>query len=223
MEQRKRMALTTTTGRVAKRRKTTSRGYIPRNWTKAEWKYLDVTINQDINTTATYTLLNGLAPGTAANQRVGQKVTIRSLELRLKLTTTAATGVNQVCRYLLLLDRQANGAAPAAVTDFLVGQSTTAPRQLANRKRFKLIRDNTFPMGGVLNGAGTGSAEPSDRYEKDYVKFKRPLIVEYNAGVAGTIADIASNSLFFVTFGTEVAGNTDVGCTGYIRIRYTDM
>lgn len=201
----------------------TYRGYQPRAFSRGEWKYLDITVNQDINTTATNTLLNGLVPGTGASQRVGMKTTIRSIEIRLKCTTTAATGVNQVCRWLILLDRQSNGAAPAAVTDFLLAQSTTAPRQLANRKRFKIIVDRAFAMGGVLNGAGTGSALPQDRMFKVYIKFRRPIVVEYNVGNAGTIADIASNGLFLVTFGTEVAGNTDCGCTGYIRTRYTDM
>lgn len=85
------------------------------------------------------------------------KVEIRSIEIRLNTNVTPATGVSQVARWLILLDRQCNGAAPAAVTDFLLAQSSTAPRQLANRKRFKILFDKSFRLGGVLNGAGTGA------------------------------------------------------------------
>lgn len=199
------------------------RGWNPRQFVRGEWKFLDSSINQDINTTAVLTLVNGLQPGNSASQRIGMKVSIKSMEIRLNVNVTPATGVSQVNRWFILLDRQANGAAPAAVTDYLVAQSSTAPRQLANRKRFKLITDKIYRLGGVLNGAGTGAQVAEGRMFKMYIKFRRPIIVEYNAGVAGTIADISSNSLFFGTFGTEAPGNTDTNCTGYVRIRYTDL
>lgn len=58
---------------------------------------------------------------------------------------------------------------------------------------------------------------------KLYKKFRRPITEEFNTGVAGTVADISTCSMYFITFGTEAPGNTDVNCTGYVRIRYTDV
>lgn len=195
--------------------------YRPRETSKGEWKYLDTTITGDMNTTAGLYLLNGLAPGTAANQRVGMKVTIRSIELRCRMTTSPVTGVDQYVRMILVLDRQPNGAVIGAVTDVLLAQSISSPRNLANRKRFKIMMDKQYAMGSNLNAATTPSTLPNMRLVKKYIK--RPIITEYNTGVAGTIADISTNSLYLMVFGTEVAGNTDTNLAGYIRIRYTDM
>lgn len=150
------------------------------------------------------------------------RVTIRSIELRIRATTTPATGVDQYCRISLVLDRQLNGAAPGAYTDIFLATSVTAPRSLANRRRFKILWDRAFPMGSNLNAGGTPSTLPNMRMFKSYIKFKRPIIEEFNTGVAGTVADIATNSLYLVTYGTEIAGNMDTNMAGYTRIRYTD-
>ena len=58
---------------------------------------------------------------------------------------------------------------------------------------------------------------------KAYIKFRRPIVTEYNAGVAGTIADIATNSLYLITIGQQNAGLTAGITLGTCRIRYTDM
>ena len=56
----------------------TYRGFAGPQQLKAEWKYLDTAINQPINTTGAQKLLNALAPGSGASQRIGMKVSIRS-------------------------------------------------------------------------------------------------------------------------------------------------
>lgn len=195
------------------------RQYQPRMFSLAEWKYTDVFVNVDINTAPTITLLNGLVPGNSASQRVGNKVTIRSLEMRARVQTIAATGVEQFCRWFIVLDRQANGAAPAAITDILTANSVIALRNLENRKRFKIIVDKAFPMGATSVSTGTVCS----RMYKVYIKFRRPILVEFNNGVAGTIADIVSNAIHFCTLGNVVAGNTDANLQTTVRLRYTDM
>lgn len=194
-------------------------GYNPRGFVHGEWKYVDNVFTDAISTTTTMTLCDALAPGTAANQRIGMKVAIRSIELRVWLMNNAATGVEQAVRVMLFWDRQANGAIPAAVTDIIIAASPIAPRNLANRRRFKIIKDKVFTIGSCA--ATTGS--PTSRTYKNYIKFKKPVIVEYNAGVAGNIADISSNSLYMLTIGTEADGDTCCGCNAVIRVRYTDM
>lgn len=143
------------------------------------------------------------------------KVTVRSVELRLYFGATPATGIDQVHRWQIFMDRQANGAAPA-VGGHLVANNVYAMRSLATRKRYKILVDKTYNIDAV--------GEPgSFRTAKFYMKFKRPIITEYNAGVAGTIADIVSNSLFFYCVGTVAAGATAGVLYGYARVRYTDM
>lgn len=201
----------------------TFRGFYPRGFSQGEWKYKDVIVNADINSTATLTLLNGIAPGTGAQERIGMKITVRSIQMSLRFTTTPATGVDQYCRVFLVMDRQCNGAVIGAPTDILAAGNVSGLRNLANRKRFKIMWDKLVPMGGNLNAAGTPSTLPNMRIVKMYMKLRRPLVIEYNTGIAGTVADISTNSLYLVTLGTEAAGNTDVNMVGYARIRYVDM
>jgi len=162
------------------------------------------------------TLLNGLAPGNSASQRVGMKVSIQSLELRIRNQVTAGTGVDQIHRLIVLQDQQANGIVPAALTDFLNAGNYQGLRNLAQRKRFRILKDYYF----TLNATGEAG---SQKCIHKYMKFRRPIITEFNAGVAGTIADISTNSLFFVCIGSIAPGATAGTSVGYIRIRYTDM
>lgn len=226
MYYRKRQALQDYRGPPRKTRRTTAprsgglvpsyRGYTPRAFSRGEWKFLDLTVNNAMDTTGAMLLLNGLQPGSSASQRIGMKVSIRSLEMKLIGFATAGTGVDQEHRWLVLLDRQANGAAPAALTDFLAAGNTKGLRNLANRRRFKIVLDKRY----YVNSAGEPGAA---RVFNVYMKFRRPLIVEYNAGVTGTVADIVSNSLFLVLIGQQAAGATAGTLQGYVRIRYTDM
>lgn len=206
-----------------KRRKTTQTTYQktqsiyrPRSFTQGEWKYLDTTINVAVDQVGSFTLLNGLVPGSGASQRIGQKVSIMTMEFRLNSRCTPGTGIDQVHRLLFLLDRQANGAAPAALTDFLNAGNYQGLRQLNNRRRFKVLKDYYF------NVNATGEAG-SQRVIYKYMKFRRPIVVEYNAGIAGTIADIVSNAMYFIPIGQIAAGATAGSVVGYVRLRYTDM
>ena len=226
MYQRKRQALQKYRGPPRKTRRTTAprsgglvptyRGWTPRSFTRGEWKYLDTTINTACDTTGSMTLVNGLQPGTGASQRIGMKVMLRSMELSLVNSVPPVTGTDQNHRFLVLLDRQCNGAAPTALTDFLTPGNYLGMRSLVNRRRFKIILDKRCS----LNASG----EPgSDRLWKFYIKFRRPIIVEFNAGVAGTIADIVTNSLYIISVGQAAAGVGAGTLLGYCRIRYTDM
>lgn len=201
----------------SKRSRYTRRPYYPKATT--EWKYLDTVFNQDMNTTPVLQLLNGLTLGNTASTRIGQKYNIVTVEAQFRALTTAATGVEQFCRYLFVLDRQPNGVAPAAITDILSSNSPTALRNLENRKRFKIILSRTFAMGATSVATGTETS----RTFHDYVKFKRPITVDCNSQNNGDIRDIVTNSLYICVLGNMGAGNTDANLIGTIRVRYTDM
>jgi len=182
---------------------------------------VDTTLNQDLNSTAQINTLNAMALGNTASTRVGMKVDMRTIELCLRTWTTPATGVEQFGRVMLVLDRQTNAVGPAALTDILTSAAVTSPRNLANRKRFKILWDRKFTLGNnVTNTAGTGS--PTSRILKAYIQLRR-ISTDYNTANNGTVADITSNSLHLVYFGTEAAGNTDAFLVGTIRVRYTDV
>lgn len=162
------------------------------------------------------TLVNGLVLGNTASTRVGMKITIRSIQFKGYTLSTATTGIDQGHRITLVLDRQSNGVAPALLTDYFTPGDWNGLRNLANRKRFKIIIDKTYALNA--------SAEPGSwRAVKFYIKFRRPIIVEYNTANFGTVADIVCNSIYFVTVGSSAPGATAGSTYGNLRVRFTDM
>lgn len=195
----------------------TYRGFAPRQFARGEWKYLDTFVSTQVSTTPNLSLLNGIATGTAASQRVGMKVAIRSMELRGYMRITAGAGVPQMHRLLIVLDRQPNGAAPGAITDIVGSANVISLRNLANRKRFKIMYDKVWSFG-LFNQGGI-----EEKHFRAYFKFRRPIIVDFNTGTGGTIADISTNSIYACDIGTVALGATDGQCNMYCRLRYTDM
>lgn len=191
------------------------RGFNPRRFSKGEWKYVDQQDTHVLTNAVTLQLLNGLLPGTSASQRIGMKVMIRSIEMRFWLNA-AANSINTLARIALVLDKQANGA-PGAAADVWDNKATpynvVTIRNLANRKRFKIMWDKTLPV----------STEAPVKHYHLYMKLRRPIITEYNAGVAGTIADIASNSIYLYSWSNDNTGANQVTYTFVVRVRYTDM
>lgn len=181
-----------------------------------EWKTKDVDLTSAVSTTPVLTLINGTQNGTAYHNRVGTVISIRSVEMRIHFISTAGTGVDQIQRYSLVLDRQPNGTAPyfSDIYRMTGGYSSyISLRNLENRKRFKILWDRTYNIN-----VNTGT-----NYNKYlYIKFRRPIKTTYNAGNVGDIGDISSNSLYFVRVGSQAAGPTAGAVEGYSRIRFLD-
>ena len=194
-------------------------GFAPRQFQRGEWKYLDTQISHSVYTTPAQTLLNGLQPGTGATQRIGMKVAIRSIECRIIAQTYPASGLDNFVRWFIVIDRQTNASPISAITDVLTPGSVVSFRNLANRRRFKIILDKMFSMGNSMDKY----KDSNQRVFKYYLKFKTPILVEYNTGNAGTVYDIAASSLWFMSVGTATTAQTGSTLAGNIRIRYTDL
>lgn len=187
----------------------------PRGWPAGpEWKFKDTPVLTTINTVFGVSLLNGLRTGTSSSERIGQKVLMRTLELRLFMQAKPGS-TTQWTRCMVVLDRQPNGIYPA-LTDVLVSQDVYAPRNLSFRKRFKILWDKVL----ILNQTTTGS--PNSVFRKSFLNFKFPILVDYNQFITGAITDITSNSLLFLFFGQNPLGATDATMYMYGRMRYTD-
>lgn len=187
-----------------------------------EWKFVDTSIaNTNVSTTPQVTLLNGLAPGTNGSQRIGRKVRFHTIELKLFSVSDATTTYN-IVRYALVLDKQANGAAPA-FTDIYDAATPTALRNISNKERFSVLWDSgLIKLVGNLTGTISTQqlSEASAQVHEAYKKWS--WSTQYNAGTAGTVADIATNAVYFVAIGSQVSGTGDSVVSGQIRLRYTD-
>lgn len=177
-----------------------------------ELKASDVNVSMAADTTGAILLLNGIDPGTALNQRIGRQILAKKLRLRLACVVTAATGADQTQRVMVVLDKQPNGVA-LAITDVLTSVGTTANYNLSNQARFKILFDRRVYLNAT--------AEPFSAQLLD-VSLGQKYVVQFNAGVAGTVADITTNSLYMITIGSNAAGATAGTVTGASRLRFSD-
>lgn len=169
----------------------------------------------------TFILCNGMVQGTSGITRIGRQITVKSVAVNFMLKPAATTTAG-LFRLMLIWDHQANGAAPA-ITDIVgfndaattTANQITAPLNLQNRERFKVILDKRFPVGQII--ANSMVMPVIDHLEKFR---KQNVVVTYNAGNAGTVADIATESLYLVLLTT--AGVANCAVNGNVRIRFTD-
>jgi len=181
-----------------------------------ELKAVDVSGQINADLTGGVALLNGLGPGSDINQRIGRQIMMKSVMVTFQLNVTAGTGVDQVHRVLIVYDRQANAAAPTTANIISAagsGYDVIRPKNLENRSRFKILFDRTY----YLNASGESL---SGRVEKFYRRLAHPTT--FNAGVAGTIADITTGSLYIVCVGNIAVGATAGQLTYFSRVRYDD-
>lgn len=196
-----------------------------------ELKYKDVFLNgQALTSTATLTLLNGMQLGDDVSNRTGNQISPTSIQFRCAVRNDVdRVSAGTVFRHIIFWDSQANGAAPtsgdlldAAVTT----QLTIAPYKREYQKRFKVVYDKAFtinPNFATIQDSGDTPAAPTAVFENSvYYKKKRSLsrITKYrNAQNAGTIADIASNSLYslWVSQAATDGGSVDCGYRMYFK------
>jgi len=137
-------------------------------------------------------------------------VTLRSYELH-GITMPSANTPAGAFRLMLVLDKQSNGATPGW-TDILVQKNVYSPRNLANRKRFKIMWNKLIATNSTT----------CTRALKMYMRFKKRLVTDYNAGNAGDITDVATNALFFIVLGTYPNAGDHLHFHYYGRLRYQD-
>lgn len=179
---------------------------------KGEFKAVDVLSTATCDTASAVALLNGIARGDEINERTGREVTMKSIQFTYTATVTTGTGTDQRQRVLLVYDRQTNGAALTAA-QVLNAADTLSPRNLENRRRFKILYDRTH----TLNASGETGSAVTRRF---FRRLAHP--VTFNSGDAGTVADITTGSLYLVVVGSNAAGVT-AGAVAYSsRIRYVD-
>jgi hypothetical protein len=174
-------------------------------------KALTMNVGIVSDTTGGIQLLNGIATGTALDQRLGREVRCGSLRGNLLSYVTATTGVDQLHRILLVWDRQPNGAA-LAILDVLDATTVYAQQNIANISRFKILWDVFHALNASPESGSLKAIELSCPIKK---------VVIYNSGTAGTVADIATGSLYLISLGNIAPGATAGGVAGTLRLTFS--
>lgn len=163
--------------------------------------------------------LNEVRQGAAFYNRVGSKIVARSLSFHADMALSG-TGDNlgATLRYMIIYDRQANGAFPTYSTIF--ANNDAAPNSgtgyaglnMANRSRFQVLRDRlvTLQMGQKLI-----------QTVNEYIPLNHET--EFKAD-SGTIGDISTGAFYFVAFYVNMSGTSpSIGLSTMLsRLRYYD-
>lgn len=163
------------------------------------------------------TELNAITQGAGAYQRIGQKVVIKSLALKVQLSMTPGDKiVMNTARIMVVYDRQSNGAFPA-IADILSTNVSTAPimtsgLNMAKKNRFAIIADRYYDLSTSGDAVATVAI----------FRNNLNLEVEYGAN-NGLISDIGTGALYFVAFAqTQTAAYVIIPQSMTARVRFFD-
>ncbi len=173
--------------------------------------------------------------GTAINQRIGRQAKIYKIKIRGHLQVVrqaSATIADNGClaRLILVQDMQTNSAQMQG-EDLMADPTTNTAsaavdcfQDLKNFGRFKVWKDKIItiqnPNMGISTTTTTNVQQGIVRPFSFSLTFKDPIVVRFNAGVAGTVADIVDNSFHIIANCDDV---TLIPTIAYIsRVCYKD-
>lgn len=175
-----------------------------------------------VTTGGTIVCYNLIAQGTDFTNRVGRQVCLKSCLLRLLCspTNSAPDSQGDVVRCMLIYDDQPNSSATVPnVTDVLTTADIFSGVNLNNRDRFKVLYDKRFQMYANAYTAGSLTAgAPQQMFKEKFIKL--PNLEVMFSGTGGTIGNIASGSLLFLSLASNGSVST---LTHYARVRFSDM
>jgi len=199
------------------------------NMLKAERKVVDVFNDVAVpvplnNTVSAPILLNSIAAGSDFSDRIGRKIQMKSIQIRINARLDPSDNTDIVhashFRFIIYYDKQWNGSTLAVgnVADLLSRADsgtdreipTLSPINLNNRDRYKILWDKT---GSV----DVGKQSQSIKYYK-----KINLETIYNSQLSGAGA-IQTGALLFIHLGSHNGGTADAEFTYFHRLRFIDI
>lgn len=171
------------------------------------------------------------AVGDGATNRDGKRIIIDQVEVNGCIEWTAIeTGVNpqEIAEVFvaLVLDKQTNGAQmnsedcfvnPGADTDL----AASPLRNLIQGSRFRVIRQECIHLDPKVTseGANAFSVFGGSQNFKFFHKFRKGLIVNFNAGTTASVANVVDNSLHMIAFTNSTSIAPMLNYNARIRFR----
>lgn len=175
----------------------------------------------------------GIINGAAFNQRIGRKVFLKYMSVRMRFywlqalsgPTASTTPLTQRVRAMLFYDRQPNLSLPV-VTDVMnvnPGLTVDTFQEDRNRDRFVRLFDHTQCM--TLNTAAPAANDSSIASVNKVIKIRG--IQVYNDSGLGTVTSIQTGSLFWLFMWDAGGTGTTAGSPPVVdlvsRLRYSDL
>lgn len=199
-------------------------------------KCVDVLENTTtLNTTASLTLLNGIAQGSAFYQRLGNRFAMRGLLLKAMIVPLRTnTALLEGMRMAVVYDRQANGAAPT-FSDIFQGRANDgvstdsivlSGQNIDKRSRYIILWDwfQTLPQITVTGNVVTNVGEAANDIFYKIQKFiKIPNLPTQCDGATSGIGDIETGSLYLITYGSVANLSESHSVNWTARLFYYDV
>lgn len=206
-------------------------------------KSVDVSFTGSVVSSATATAVVCPVPliGAGFYNRLGNRTRGVSLQITGRLIPSlgnASTSAAQLCRIMVIYDRQANGALPAIGTilgDTVASGTTGAPGPTSglnvnNRDRFMVLRDRKVMLptlgvdGATLDTNVITSTNDIGKGGLNYQEFIKLKGLEtcYNTTAAGTVADISAGSFFFLIYNEDASTNAAWAFGAICRFKFLD-
>jgi hypothetical protein len=166
-----------------------------------EDKYNDSQAATAIANAATYALMNGLQLGNTSVTRNGQSIKCADFQFTATLTMAAAA-TTTFFRMIIFVDSASNATVPGVSDVYQDCTTVRSMRQVAYIKRFKVIYDELIALD---------TNNPLCVISKT---FSLSHHTEFNTGNAGTIADIASGSLYLLMFSDQAVNTPTISYWG---------
>lgn len=153
--------------------------------------------------------------GTNYLNRIGRKVLLKSIRVHGHVTLPASSNTSSivfdnpvVVRLILYQDKQTNGVQSQGESVIASGTNTVAINMFQNPQnfgRYRVLKDKKMTL--KINAA-VFSTDLSQSGEKRVfnwnIRFRKPLIVNFNSGNAENVSDIVDHS-FHIIAGIDVA------------------
>lgn len=161
------------------------------------------------------TELNCVPQGATGYNRIGTKIVIKSIKFDTTFVLGGAAPTSATVRWMLVYDRQPNGAYPA-FSSLLSSNISTVPGlytgvNMSNRSRFLVLRDQVVALYNTQRQVYHASA------------YIRTTLETQFSGNTATIGDITAGAIYLVAFVNGADANTYVAMAPTMsRIRYID-
>lgn len=194
----------------------------PRLHRGPELKYKDENwTDSSISATGTVTMLGEINQGTSASERVGDRVTYKSIHARMNFylpqQATGAALDGDVVRVMFFIDTKPYEVGTAiGVDEILDTENYLSFRNLELSTRFKVLKDDTFAINytGATDGGGTMAVNGVNRYKEFNAKLE--VQTKFNNATSPPNPPV-SNVLYCLLIGAT----QEAGATIRTRIRFT--
>lgn len=200
----------------------------------AELKWLDTTIGlitaQNTGNRTSNSLVE-VSQGTGESQRIGRKITVKSIHLKgyvllpggkenTVLNDFGWEGAYDRIRVIVYLDKQTNGTS-ATIGSVIEGSTLVGFRNLSNTQRYNILYDRTTSLSAsnAAHEVGSLSNETAWGPQCKSLSWNKQcnIPIEYS-DVNGTLSELRSNNI-----GVMVISNGGYAQVHYkCRIRYSD-